>query len=142
MKILTEPVGSVPRPAYLLEGMQANAQQLIDTTALNQLFDKALKETIKKLKKQALLLSPMVNKQNPALLLTPSVDCKVLRLMAWLFLLQMGTPGNCQKLPKGRFTIKLMQAVIGKSKTTHFAAGKTSSDCSFCYQFVISARRD
>jgi 5-methyltetrahydropteroyltriglutamate--homocysteine methyltransferase len=48
MKILTEPVGSIPRPVYLVEGMQAHAQQLIDTSALTELFDKALKDTIKK----------------------------------------------------------------------------------------------
>jgi 5-methyltetrahydropteroyltriglutamate--homocysteine methyltransferase len=48
MKILTEPVGSIPRPAWLLEGMEAYAKQLIDTAALDNLYDKALKETIKK----------------------------------------------------------------------------------------------
>src|SRR5450432_776801 len=48
MKILTEPVGSIPRPLYLLEGMQAHAKQLIDTAALDNLFEKALKETIKR----------------------------------------------------------------------------------------------
>ena len=50
MKILTEPVGSIPRPAYLTEGMKAHAQQLIDTAALNQLFEKALKDEENRLK--------------------------------------------------------------------------------------------
>ena len=48
MKILTEPVGSIPRPAYLLEGMQALAQQKIDADEFAELSEQALKDTIKR----------------------------------------------------------------------------------------------
>jgi methionine synthase II (cobalamin-independent) len=48
MKILTEPIGSIPRPSYLLEGMQAQANRDIDEDSLNELYNKALKDTIKK----------------------------------------------------------------------------------------------
>lgn len=46
MKIKTFPVGSVPRPQYLVDAMGAYAQQQINENELQQLFDKALKETI------------------------------------------------------------------------------------------------
>ena len=48
MKIRTYPVGSVPRPKYLVEALGAFAQQQINENELQQLFDKALKETIKR----------------------------------------------------------------------------------------------
>jgi len=48
MKILTEPVGSIPRPAYLLEAMAAFAQQQIDKKEFTAITDKALKDTIKR----------------------------------------------------------------------------------------------
>lgn len=48
MKILTEPVGSIPRPAYLLDAMTAFAQQQIDKKELTVITDKALKDTIKR----------------------------------------------------------------------------------------------
>jgi 5-methyltetrahydropteroyltriglutamate--homocysteine methyltransferase len=48
MKILTEPIGSVPRPKYLVDALGAFAQQQIDETALSKLFDEALKDTIKR----------------------------------------------------------------------------------------------
>jgi len=47
MKIQTEPVGSIPRPAYLINGMKAYAEQQMDLAALNELSARALKETIK-----------------------------------------------------------------------------------------------
>lgn len=46
MKIRTEPVGSVPRLKYLVDALQAYAQQQISENELQQLSDKALKETI------------------------------------------------------------------------------------------------
>jgi 5-methyltetrahydropteroyltriglutamate--homocysteine methyltransferase len=48
MKIRTYPVGSVPRPKYLVEALGAFAQQQINENELQQLFDKALKETIQR----------------------------------------------------------------------------------------------
>ncbi|HVZ98202.1 MAG TPA: cobalamin-independent methionine synthase II family protein [Chitinophagaceae bacterium] len=48
MKIRTEPVGSVPRPQYLVDALGAFAKQEINETELQQLFDKALKETIRR----------------------------------------------------------------------------------------------
>ena len=48
MKIRTEPVGSVPRPKYLVGALLAFSQQQISETELQQLSDKALKETIQR----------------------------------------------------------------------------------------------
>ncbi len=46
MKILTEPIGSVPRPKYLVDGLKAFAQQEIKGAELDILIDAALKDTI------------------------------------------------------------------------------------------------
>jgi len=48
MKILTEPVGSVPRPQYLIEAMGAFAQDQIDAAEYSLICDKALKDTIER----------------------------------------------------------------------------------------------
>lgn len=48
MKIRTEPVGSVPRPKYLVDALGAFAQQQISESELQQLSDKALEETIQR----------------------------------------------------------------------------------------------
>jgi 5-methyltetrahydropteroyltriglutamate--homocysteine methyltransferase len=48
MKILTEPIGSVPRPKYLVEALTAFSKNDIDEKELSQLFDKALRDTIKR----------------------------------------------------------------------------------------------
>ena len=48
MKILTEPIGSVPRPKYLLDALNAFNQQQISNDELSTFFDKALKDTIKR----------------------------------------------------------------------------------------------
>ena len=48
MKIQTEPVGSIPRPRYLLDALQLFAQQQIKESELSELFDEALKDTIKR----------------------------------------------------------------------------------------------
>ena len=49
MKISTEPVGSVPRPAYLIEAMGAFAKGQIKEAELSSLTEKAIKETIRSL---------------------------------------------------------------------------------------------
>ncbi|TDW97427.1 cobalamin-independent methionine synthase II family protein [Dinghuibacter silviterrae] len=49
MRIPTEPVGSIPRPAVLLEGMHAHASGLIDDKELDRLFESALKDTLRQL---------------------------------------------------------------------------------------------
>jgi 5-methyltetrahydropteroyltriglutamate--homocysteine methyltransferase len=46
MSIPTEPIGSIPRPSYLLDGMSAHAAGKIGQSELNDLVDRALKETI------------------------------------------------------------------------------------------------
>jgi 5-methyltetrahydropteroyltriglutamate--homocysteine methyltransferase len=46
MKISTEPVGSIPRPAYLQQAMGAFANGQIKETELSSLTEKAIKETI------------------------------------------------------------------------------------------------
>src|SRR6476660_3565247 len=48
MKIQTEPVGSIPRPKYLVDALQLFAQQQIKESELSKLFDEALKDTIKR----------------------------------------------------------------------------------------------
>jgi len=48
MPILTEPIGSIPRPAELLEGMTAFATGNIGEQELDILFDRALQDTIKR----------------------------------------------------------------------------------------------
>lgn len=49
MKIPTEPIGSIPRPEYLLKGMNAFAKGQIDEKEMSKLTDQAIKETIVKL---------------------------------------------------------------------------------------------
>jgi 5-methyltetrahydropteroyltriglutamate--homocysteine methyltransferase len=46
MKIRTEPIGSIPRPIKLMEGMQAHAAGRITDKDMNALFDEALLDTI------------------------------------------------------------------------------------------------
>ncbi|MBS1948132.1 MAG: cobalamin-independent methionine synthase II family protein [Bacteroidetes bacterium] len=48
MKIQTQPIGSIPRPIELILGMQAHAAGQLDDKSLQQLFDAALKDTIKR----------------------------------------------------------------------------------------------
>src|SRR5271163_3675966 len=47
MKIATEPVGSIPRPAYLLEAMRSFAKGEIKENELSKVTEKAIQETIK-----------------------------------------------------------------------------------------------
>ena len=46
MTIPTEPIGSVPRPAYLMEAMAANAAGHLDDASLATVCDQAVSETI------------------------------------------------------------------------------------------------
>src|SRR5271155_4942077 len=48
MNILTEPIGSIPRPAELVEGLAAFSTGQIDAGELNVLFERALRDTIKR----------------------------------------------------------------------------------------------
>src|SRR5664279_2185584 len=48
MKIQTEPIGSIPRPKYLVDALQLFAQQQIKESELSKLFDEAVKDTIKR----------------------------------------------------------------------------------------------
>jgi 5-methyltetrahydropteroyltriglutamate--homocysteine methyltransferase len=47
MKIQTEPIGSIPRPKYLIDAMHAFTQEQIGESELSKLFDEALADTIK-----------------------------------------------------------------------------------------------
>ena len=49
MPLPTEPIGSIPRPKYLLEGLADLAAGKIDEAGLDALVDRALDETIKRL---------------------------------------------------------------------------------------------
>ena len=48
MKILTEPIGSIPRPIELILAIKANAAGELNNNDLNHLFENALKDTIKR----------------------------------------------------------------------------------------------
>ena len=48
MTILTEPIGSIPRPAELVEGLKAFSAGHISAVELEVLFESALKDTIKR----------------------------------------------------------------------------------------------
>jgi 5-methyltetrahydropteroyltriglutamate--homocysteine methyltransferase len=48
MKIRTEPIGSIPRPAELINGMKAHAAGQLDIRDLDKLFDAALADTIQR----------------------------------------------------------------------------------------------
>jgi 5-methyltetrahydropteroyltriglutamate--homocysteine methyltransferase len=48
MKIKTEPVGSIPRPTYLVDALYSFAQQKIKEDELSKMFEEALKDTIKR----------------------------------------------------------------------------------------------
>src|SRR2546423_1894686 len=48
MKLRTEPVGSIPRPKYLVDALKAFSQNEVSETELSTLFDEALKDTIKR----------------------------------------------------------------------------------------------
>jgi len=48
MKIRTEPIGSIPRPLELIEGMKAHASGQINERELDKLFEAALTDTIKR----------------------------------------------------------------------------------------------
>lgn len=47
MTIPTEPIGSIPRPRYLLEAMAAFSKKELSGQELEKVFDKALEETIR-----------------------------------------------------------------------------------------------
>src|SRR5215471_10721492 len=49
MTIPTEPIGSIPRPSPLIEGMHAAAEGRIGAGELEALYDDAVRETIEKL---------------------------------------------------------------------------------------------
>jgi 5-methyltetrahydropteroyltriglutamate--homocysteine methyltransferase len=48
MPILTEPIGSIPRPTELVEGLTAFSSGNLGVDELNILFDRALRDTIKR----------------------------------------------------------------------------------------------
>src|SRR6476659_10780738 len=48
MKIKTEPIGSIPRPLELIEGMKAHADGQLNEHELDRLFEKALIDTIQR----------------------------------------------------------------------------------------------
>src|SRR5258708_17956405 len=48
MPILTEPIGSIPRPVELLEGLKAFSAGNIGAQELDILFDRALQDTIRR----------------------------------------------------------------------------------------------
>jgi 5-methyltetrahydropteroyltriglutamate--homocysteine methyltransferase len=48
MKIRTEPVGSIPRPKYLVDALQGYSQQQVSESELAKLMDNALADTIKR----------------------------------------------------------------------------------------------
>jgi len=68
MKLPTEPIGSIPRPEYLVDALEAFTNFQISERELARLTNEALRDTIHRLKTQAHLSLQMANKQSPALL--------------------------------------------------------------------------
>ncbi len=60
MKILTEPVGSVPRPQYLIDAMGAFGQEQMSEIEFSLICDKALKDTIERFEATG---SPVISNQ-------------------------------------------------------------------------------
>lgn len=58
VRIQTEPIGSIPRPAYLQEAMMSFADGKITVDEMNLLFDKATRETISELERTG---SPVIS---------------------------------------------------------------------------------
>jgi 5-methyltetrahydropteroyltriglutamate--homocysteine methyltransferase len=48
MTLPTEPIGSIPRPLELVEGMKALAERRMDEPALEALFDRAVRDTLRR----------------------------------------------------------------------------------------------
>jgi 5-methyltetrahydropteroyltriglutamate--homocysteine methyltransferase len=48
MRIPTEPIGSIPRPVELVEGLKANAAGRLSAAELSTLFDRAVQDTIRR----------------------------------------------------------------------------------------------
>ena len=48
MRIPTEPIGSIPRPLELVEGLKANAAGKLGAAELSTLFDRAVQDTIRR----------------------------------------------------------------------------------------------
>src|ERR1019366_4170716 len=48
MTIPTEPIGSIPRPLELVEGLKANAAGKLGAAELSTLFDRAVQDTIRR----------------------------------------------------------------------------------------------
>src|SRR4026208_1020164 len=48
MPLPTEPIGSIPRPRELQEGMQAAAEGRLDDASLEALFDDAVRDTLRR----------------------------------------------------------------------------------------------
>ena len=48
MSIPTEPIGSIPRPLGLVEGLKANAAGTLSATELSILFDRAVQDTVRR----------------------------------------------------------------------------------------------
>ena len=46
MMIPSEPIGSIPRPLELVEGLKANAAGRLSAAELSTLFDRAVQDTI------------------------------------------------------------------------------------------------
>ena len=45
MTLPTEPIGSIPRPPELIDGMQAAGEGLLGSAALETLYDDAVRDT-------------------------------------------------------------------------------------------------
>jgi len=108
MNLQTEPIGSIPRPQYLVDAMQAFARDLIKESELSLLMDDAVRDTIKRFEGTG---SPVITdgeQSKPSFATYPISGLKSLSLLVLSFLSRMAIQGNYQKLQQGHFIIPLM----------------------------------
>lgn len=74
MPLPTEPIGSVPRPQELLDGIREFDAGHISRGELDALYDRATRDTIERFEATGLL--PTENRRNPVLRPTRSMDSR------------------------------------------------------------------
>ena len=96
MAIPTEPIGSIPRPRELIEGMEAFAAGRIPGRELDALYEEAVRDTIERFDATG---SPVITdgeQRKPSFVTIPSRVPRRSRLTASRFLSRTDTNGGCR----------------------------------------------
>ena len=112
MKIPTEPVGSIPRPDYLIEGMQAFENNEITQKELSILYDMAVEDTIKEFEETGSPVITYGEQTKPSFATYPVAG---LQNLSWDGAIIPFSDGHYRQLPKltgGLFVIILMRLII------------------------------